>query len=67
MRPKPVYHVLDTLIHQEWTTRLTQAPDKNGELHFRGFKGRYRITWTDKKGHRHESFIHLDKDGAFQL
>ena len=67
MRPKPVYHVLDTLIHQEWTTRLTQAPDKNGELHFRGFKGRYRITWTDKKGHYHESFIHLDKDGAFQL
>src|SRR5690554_1506864 len=50
MVAKPAYYALDNLINNEWKTNLTAKPDKNGQIKFRGFKGNYRITWTDKQG-----------------
>lgn len=50
MQPKPAYYALENLINNEWKTRLTARPDKDGTIRFRGFKGNYRITWTDKHG-----------------
>lgn len=50
MKEKPVYYALNHLINEEWKTSLTTKADKQGKVTFRGFKGRYRITWRDKKG-----------------
>ena len=50
MRKKAAYHALDRLINREWKTRLTAKADATGRLAFRGFKGRYRLSWTDANG-----------------
>ena len=50
LNPKPVYEILDNLINHEWKTHLKVKADKNGQIKFRGFKGNYRITWTDQQG-----------------
>ncbi len=50
MVAKPAYYALDNLINNEWKTNLTAKPDKNGQVKFRGFKGNYRVTWTDQMG-----------------
>lgn len=60
MQPKPSYYALDELINHEWKTRLTVRPDKQGVVHFRGFRGNYRITWTDRKGKLRTKEYHLN-------
>lgn len=50
MQPKPSYYALNDLINKEWKTNLTTRVGKDGKVRFRGFKGNYRITWTDSKG-----------------
>lgn len=50
MEPKPSFYALENLINNEWKTRVTAKPDKEGRIKFRGFKGNYRITWTDNSG-----------------
>lgn len=50
MVAKPAYYALNNLIHNEWKTDLTAKADKDGLVKFRGFKGNYLITWTDKSG-----------------
>lgn len=58
MTPKTVYHALDQLINHEWRTNLELKPDGRGNISFRGFKGTYRISWTDAKGIGHsETFV----------
>lgn len=58
MSPKTSYYALDQLINREWKTCLECKPDKKGNVSWRGFKGTYRITWVDAKGHSHsEEFI----------
>ena len=47
MSKKRVYHVMDELINRTWRTSLTCRADAKGELDFRGFKGRYRLSWTE--------------------
>ena len=49
MGKKPAYYVLDSLINDEWRTKGA-APAKGGKVSFRGFKGRYRLTWKDANG-----------------
>ncbi|MDO5580452.1 MAG: endo-1,4-beta-xylanase [Planctomycetia bacterium] len=49
LQKKPVYHVLDDLINKQWRTNLTVKP-VDGKISFRGFRGKYRITWTDTEG-----------------
>lgn len=58
MTPKIVYYALDQLINHEWRTNLSLKPNGRGIVSFRGFKGTYRITWTDTKGVEHtETYI----------
>lgn len=46
LTPKPVYYAINDLINGEWKTRLKVRTDAAGTLRFRGFKGRYRISWN---------------------
>lgn len=46
MERKPAYHALDRLINHEWRTTLDVAA-KGGKVAFRGFRGRYRLSWKD--------------------
>ncbi len=50
MNPKPAYYALDELINKEWRTNLSLKTDSDGNVKFRGFKGKYRISWVDKNG-----------------
>ena len=61
---KPVYEELDRLINHEWKTELNLKPAKDNTVSFRGFKGKYRISWTDKKRKRRESTIDLGGDSC---
>lgn len=63
MNPKPVYHALDALINREWMTRLTLKAEAGQPLTFRGFKGRYRVTWTGASGAATSAAFELAKDG----
>ncbi len=45
MEPKPSYFALNDLINHEWKTRTTAKADKDGRVHFRGFRGQYTLTW----------------------
>ena len=49
MRPKPAYKALDALINGEWKSKGT-VPAKDGKVSFRGFRGRYRISWCGADG-----------------
>lgn len=49
LNKKPVYEALDSLINGEWRTKGAVAA-KNGKASFRGFRGRYRLTWKDSGG-----------------
>ena len=50
MQEKPAYHALDQLINHEWKTNTTVKADKGGNVEFRGFKGKYRITYKNDEG-----------------
>ena len=50
MQAKPSYYALNQLINNEWKTNTTVQADESGKVQFRGFKGKYRITYKDKKG-----------------
>lgn len=63
MIAKPVYHTLDTLINREWQTRLTVRWETNKPVAFRGFKGRYRVKWTDASGIARSQEFELVRDG----
>ena len=58
MKAKPVYHALDKLINHEWKTRLT-AKAKGGKVSFRGFNGRYRLSWKNTDGKERFVFVEL--------
>lgn len=63
VNPKPVYHALEDLIHRQWKTRLTLKAEAGKPVTFRGFKGRYRVTWTDLSGLARSLEFELTKDG----
>ena len=46
MTPKLAYFTLRDLITKEWRTSLTVKTDASGKISFRGFKGKYRVTWN---------------------
>ena len=50
MTPKKAYFALDELINSEWRTRATVKADASGAVSFRGFKGRYRLSWREENG-----------------
>ncbi len=63
MNRKPVYHTLDTLINHEWRTRLALKTEAGKTVTFRGFKGHYRVAWTDVSGATTTAEFDLAKDG----
>ena len=50
MNPKPSYYALEQLINHEWKTRFSVPAPADGLVKFRGFKGGYKVIYTDKKG-----------------
>ena len=50
MQPKLAYFALDELINKEWRTNLECQADKDGKVAFRGFRGNYKLSWTDESG-----------------
>ena len=50
MKRKPSYEALDNLINHEWKTRLSTKVDAERNISFRGFRGDYKITYTNRKG-----------------
>lgn len=59
MDPKPAYHVLNDLINNEWKTKADLKAGANGTVKFRGFRGTYRVSWTDPSGEIMMKFIEL--------
>lgn len=49
MRPKTAYFAMDDLVNREWKTR-TSVKAANGRAAFRGFRGKYRLSWKDAEG-----------------
>ena len=59
MNKKPAYDALDQLINHEWKTSLTVKAPKNGAIFWRGFKGRYKITYKDRKGNIQSIYTYI--------
>jgi hypothetical protein len=57
MQPKPAGEVLQDLINNQWKTNLKAIPNSEGNIKFRGFKGRYRLTWIDTNGNEKFKFV----------
>jgi len=50
MSPKPAYERLHRLVKHRWWTKTSGQTDSAGELNFRGFRGRYRISVVGPNG-----------------
>ncbi len=50
MKPKLAYYALNQLVNEIWRTRTTVKVDDGGKVSFRGFRGKYRLTWKNAKG-----------------
>ena len=59
MSPKLSFYALDNLINHVWKTETRVKAGKNGEVKFRGFRGNYEITYTDKEGQTQTVTYHL--------
>ena len=59
MKPKAAYFAMDDLINREWKTKTTVAA-KDGKASFRGFRGKYRISWKDADGKSREKTVEVD-------
>ena len=58
MRPKTAYFAMDDLVNREWKTK-TVVRASDGKVSFRGFKGRYRLSWKDENGNGHARFVEI--------
>jgi len=59
MERKPAYDMLEKLINHEWRTNLDVAA-KGGKVSFRGFRGRYRLSWKGADGKPRTVLVELD-------
>ena len=59
MKPKLAYYAVSNLILKEWRTNETLYTDADGKISWRGFKGKYRITWNDSEGKDQSVEYHL--------
>ena len=65
MRPKTAYFAMDDLVNREWRTRLTltsqvsRLKSSGSTISFRGFRGRYRLSWKDADGKGQSKFIEV--------
>ena len=58
MQPKAAYFALDDLVNREWKTKTT-AKAEGGKVSFRGFKGRYRLSWRDAAGKERKALVEV--------
>ena len=58
MQPKTAYYAMDDLVNREWKTK-TSVVAKGGKVSFRGFRGRYRLTWKDAEGKDRSKFVEV--------
>ncbi len=58
MRPKAAYFAMDDLVNREWKTATT-AKAAGGKVSFRGFRGRYRLTWKGADGKEQTKLVEL--------
>ena len=56
MKPKTAYYAMDDLLNREWRTK-TSVKAQGGKVAFRGFRGKYRITWKDADGREHAKIV----------
>ena len=56
MRPKTAYYALDDLVNREWRTRAVVKAN-GGKVVFRGFRGRYRLTWKGADGQTQARYV----------
>lgn len=63
MQPKASYYALNNLINNEWKTKLTVKSGKKGVIKFRGFKGNYKVSWTDEDGNLVTREFYLKDNG----
>lgn len=59
LQPKPSFHALNDLINHQWKTRTAVQAGADGTVAFRGFRGRYRLSWTDADGKMRQAEVHL--------
>ena len=59
MRPKTAYFAMDDLVNREWNTRLV-AKASGGKVAFRGFCGRYRLTWKGADGKERSKLVDVN-------
>jgi hypothetical protein len=50
---------MDDLINREWKTKTT-VKAKDGKASFRGFRGKYRISWKDADGKSREKTVEVN-------
>jgi GH35 family endo-1,4-beta-xylanase len=58
MQPKAAYFAMDDLVNREWKTTLS-AHVAEGKVVFRGFRGTYRLSWTDPAGKAHNKIVEV--------
>ena len=58
MKRKPAYDALDDLVNREWRTKTTAKVDY-GRISFRGFRGRYRLSWKSPDGKTLSKTVYL--------
>lgn len=63
MKPKASYFALNNLINNEWKTKMDVKVGKKGVIHFRGFRGLYKVTWQDADGNLVTKEFYLKNDG----
>jgi len=56
MRPKTAYYALEGLINREWKTKKS-VKASGGKVAFRGFRGRYRISWKGSDGKERSKLV----------
>jgi endo-1,4-beta-xylanase len=59
MSPKLAYYTLNNLINSEWKTITNTKAGKNGLVEFRGFKGKYLLSWYDQAGQKCSTVVDL--------
>ena len=59
MQPKSAYFAMDDLVNREWKTKTT-AKAAGGKVSFRGFKGRYRLSWKDADGKERSKLVEVE-------
>lgn len=59
MEKKPAYLALDELINHEWHTTCEVKAEEDGIVRFRGFRGRYCLTWETTDGSKRTKMVEV--------